>query len=329
MKHWLVGMVAVCIPSAAAVAQAPQCTGQAQVQVRDACQLAVDLFQYMAPQLGTAVAGGNATLGQGGTLGGLGHFTVGVRANVVDGTLPQLDQVTPSTTGIPAPRQIPTTDHQPLPMPVVDAAIGVFKGFPLGLTNVGGVDLLLDAAYIPTVTTSEVSLRTPNGSLKFGYGVRLGLLQESFAIPGVSVTYLKRDLPKVTLASNSVSGATQDSLSIQDFSVATSAWRVVASKGFLFINLAAGVGQDKYSQSATISTTVRNSGITYGSGTFGVGQDVTRTNMFLDLSFNILMLKVVGEVGQVSGGTIPVYNNFSKEADASRLYGSLGLRLSF
>ncbi|HZF73263.1 MAG TPA: hypothetical protein VEZ51_07515, partial [Gemmatimonadaceae bacterium] len=37
---------------------------------QDACQKAIDLFKYMAPQLGTAIAGGNPTLGQGGNLGG-------------------------------------------------------------------------------------------------------------------------------------------------------------------------------------------------------------------------------------------------------------------
>ena len=34
-------------------------------------------------KLGTAITGGNTTLGQGGTLGGLPHWTVGVRANLV------------------------------------------------------------------------------------------------------------------------------------------------------------------------------------------------------------------------------------------------------
>ena len=31
----------------------------------------------------------------------------------------------------------------------MDAAIGLFKGLPLGVTNVGGVDLLLSASYVP------------------------------------------------------------------------------------------------------------------------------------------------------------------------------------
>src|SRR3954467_2248974 len=57
----------------------------AQRVSQDACQKAIDLFEYMAPQLGTSITGGNATLGQGGNLGGLGHFSFGLRVNAVEG----------------------------------------------------------------------------------------------------------------------------------------------------------------------------------------------------------------------------------------------------
>ena len=59
-----------------------RCTDPALVgsnnEGQDACQKALDLLNYMTPQLGTLIAGGNATLGQGGTLGGLGTLRVGV-----------------------------------------------------------------------------------------------------------------------------------------------------------------------------------------------------------------------------------------------------------
>ena len=42
-------------------------------------------------------------------------------------------------------------EDAPVPMPTVDGAIGIFRGFPLGLTNVGGLDLLVSASYIPKV----------------------------------------------------------------------------------------------------------------------------------------------------------------------------------
>ncbi|HJQ12845.1 MAG TPA: hypothetical protein VJ840_17575, partial [Gemmatimonadaceae bacterium] len=148
---------------------------------QDACQKAIDLFQYMAPQLGTMIAGGNPTLGQGGTLGGLGHFSAGIRVNVLQGSVPQVQDVTPSVTGATS-TQFDTKD-QFLPMPTADLAIGVFKGIPLPLTNVGGIDLLVSASYVPEFDNSGVSVKVPNGSLKLGYGARVGILQESLLVP--------------------------------------------------------------------------------------------------------------------------------------------------
>src|SRR5262245_13782940 len=54
-------------------------------QTQDACQMAVDVFRLVSPQLGLALAGGNATLGRGSTLGGPGHFSIGLRANFFEG----------------------------------------------------------------------------------------------------------------------------------------------------------------------------------------------------------------------------------------------------
>lgn len=162
------------VGSSALRAQSPQCpAGVSAIDpkriTQDACQQALDLFQYMAPQLGTAIAGGNATLGQGGSLGGLGHFVVGLRVNAVAGSVPQISQVVPSTTGATS-REFQTKDT-PIPMPIADAAIGVFKGLPLGLTNVGGVDLIVNASYIPKLTEDNVTV-DPSNPLKLGYGVR-------------------------------------------------------------------------------------------------------------------------------------------------------------
>ncbi len=67
----------------------------------------------------------------------------------MDGSLPQVDQFQPSLTGIQR-NTLPTKDNQPLPMPVADVAIGLFGGVPVGVTNVGGLDLLVNVAYIPT-----------------------------------------------------------------------------------------------------------------------------------------------------------------------------------
>jgi hypothetical protein len=296
---------------------------------QDACQKAIDLFQYLVPQLGTAIAGGNATLGQGGTLGGLGHFLVDIRINAVQGSIPQVDQVQPSVQG--AVSSTYDTKSQILPMPTADLAIGIFKGLPLAITNVGGIDLLVSASYLPEFNSSGVSVKVPNGSLKLGYGIRLGVLQESLLVPGISVTYLRRDLPTVSIAANNSS----DTLNVNDLSLKTKAWRVVASKSLLMFGVAVGAGQDKYESSADVRASVAarppfTSSRFTAAPTSPVSQDLTRTNVFADLSLNLLLFKLTGEIGQVSGGTINTYNHFSgKQAADSRIYGSVGARFGF
>ncbi len=295
---------------------------------QDACQKAIDLFQYLAPQLSTSVAGGNATLGQAGSLGGLGHFSVGFRINALQGSLPQVQNVTPAVTG--EVKSNYDTKTQLFPMPTAELAIGIFKGLPLAITNVGGIDLLVSAAYLPEFNSSGVSVKVPNGSLKLGYGARVGILQESLLVPGVSVSYVRRDLPTVNIAANSGN----DSLYVNNFSLKTTAWRLVASKGLLLFGLAAGIGQDKYESSTDISAHLAARAVppiaAFTSTPISLSQNITRTNVFADLSINLLILKLTGEIGQVSGGTINTFNTFSgKQAADSRLYGSVGARFGF
>jgi hypothetical protein len=295
---------------------------------QDACQKAIDLFQYMAPQLGTSITGGNATLGQGGNLGGLGHFSLGLRVNAVQGSLPQIQNVTPSVTGATSTQF--DTKTQLIPMPTADLAIGIFKGLPLAITNVGGIDLLVSAAYLPEFNNSGISVKVPNGSLKLGYGARVGILQESLLVPGVAVSYLKRDLPTVDIAANSGN----DSLLVNNLSMKTTAWRVTASKSLLLFGLAVGAGQDKYESSTDISAHISARAVppisAFSTTPVSLSQNITRTNVFADLSMNLLILKLTGEIGQVSGGTINTYNTFSgKQAADSRIYGSVGARFGF
>ena len=305
-----------------------QCSGtptSASQATEDARQQAHDVFQYMAPQLGLAIAGGSPTLGSSRILGGLGHFSVGVRGNALAGHLPQVDQFQTSCTGAQS-RTLPTAE-QYLGLPGVDAAIGVFKGLPLGFTKVGGVDVLVSAAYIPEFEGDGVNVSVPQGSLKIGYGARVGLLQGTALIPDISVSVLRRDLPSV----NIVGTSGNNSLAVNNLSVKTTAWRIVASKSLLLFGLSAGMGQDSYDQSANVTATVQ-APAPYGtvSSSIDPAQTLTRTNMFAGVSLGLPLLKLSGEVGQVSGGTITTMNSFDgKAADDSRMYASVGLRLGF
>lgn len=335
IRSYVAAVAALVIGAAprGAVAQGinPQCSaGVAQ----DACQKAIDLFSFLAPQLGVTIAGGNASIGVGGTIGGLGNIYLSGRANVVQSDIPQVDQVTPSVAGAQSSRY--PTSTQIIGIPELDASIGILRGFPVGLTNVGGLDLLVSATYLPSFSSGAVDVRVPNGSFKFGAGARLGLIQETPFIPGIAVTYLRRGLPTVDIAAHSGS----DSLSVDDVNVTTDAVRLVVSKSLLMFGLAAGVGEDRYDSRATASAYIAprsvapvqgfgSSGSPEGTaGPIALHQTLTRTTYFVDGSLNFPFVRLIGEIGHTTGNTIATYNTFeSGPAGAGRTYGAVGVRL--
>lgn len=292
------------------------------IGAEDACQKAVDIFAFMTPQLGIGLVGGNATLGAAGTLGGPGRFSIGVRGNAIRGRVPHVADVNAGVVG--AQRSDYEVDDQIVGLPAVEGALGLFGGVPLGVTSTLSLDALVSATYVPELSRSSVSISLPDGSLKVGYGARLGLLEETLVTPAVSVTYLRRDLPTTSLSASSGN----DEISVTDISVKTSAWRGVVGKSFGFFGLAFGAGQDQYNSRAVGSVEVNEGAITVDGGPYSLAQKVTRTNMFADFSFNFPFVKFAAEVGRVSGGSIETYNTFSgKRADDGLTYASIGIRI--
>lgn len=325
MKNRILSVAGAAVVLAGAVApaeaQGTTCTAGVAQQ---ACQTAGDMLNYMTPQLATAIAAGSSTLGQSGVLGGLGHVAFSIRGTgVINGGVPDVASAGFSTTNTP---QNYAVKNQVVPGVGFDASIGIWKGFPLATTHIGGVDAIVSALYLPNVTGNEVSIKAKGGNLKLGYGVRIGLLDEGLATPGVYFSYLKRDLPTVSLGVTASGGSGADgSIALNDFAVKTTAYRLVAAKSLLFLSLQAGIGQDKYESNAALAATITSPVSGTSSGT--ASMSMTRTNLFVGATFNLLVLKFVVEAGQVSGGTFPTsFNTFSKSANASRTYLSGGLR---
>lgn len=316
----------------AARAQA-QCSS-APVVTRQACTASVDLVNYMTPQMATAIAGGSSTLGQSGILGGLGRVAVSIRGTaVMNGAFPNIGDQPFRTDG---GTQTYTTEDTPVPGAGVDASFGITKGWSLGATHMGGIDLLVSALYMPDIegeSNEDFSIKAKDGNLKLGYGVRIGILDESVVTPGLHLSYLQRDLPTVSLSgsSGSASGGTsaEGSFALNDFSVKTTAVRLVAAKNFFVLGLQAGVGMDTYKASANIQATV-NAGGSNQTSNATASMSMTRTSMFVGAMVNFWLFKLVAEAGQASGGSLPIpTNGFDKPAGDSRTYLSAGLRLAF
>lgn len=323
LRLFALGVVIVTSFASTARAQDPRCAdtrfvGPGQLG-GDACQKVIDIYNYMNIQFGTLVAGGNATLGQSGNLGGLGHFAVGVRANGMATSIPDVAQTGIVLGPVGAPQTFVTNTYF-VPLPAVDAAVGLFQGFPLGLTSVGGVDLLVSATVLPSFTEQSVNVKTVDHPYDFGIGARIGLMRETFATPGISFTYFRRDLPRTSVTATASSTS---SVTVQDYQLKTSAWRLVAGKSFAIIGVEAGIGQDKYDADAALTYNVQG---TRPDSALTLSTKPTRTNAFVDLSLNLAVIKIVGEAGHVSGGNVTTYNIFDPVADEGRWYFSLGLR---
>ncbi len=148
----------------------------------DVCRKAADIFAFVVPQVGVALAGGNSILGEGGTLGGWGKRSLTVRFTAVDGRVPTRN--VPVTLG----RANAVSDdfgakRTAVPMPSLDLALGLWAGIPMGLTNVGGVDALLGVNAVPSLTSNDFELNPQTRAYAFSYGVRIGALQSRHSCP--------------------------------------------------------------------------------------------------------------------------------------------------
>lgn len=296
---------------------------------QDACTKARDLFAYMLPQVGVALAGGNPVLGEGGTIGGWGKRAISLRGTFVDGFIPA--NAVPVALQGPAQRSNFGARRAPVPLPAVDAAIGLFAGLPAGLTNIGGIDVLLGATYMPDVDDGTFSVAPQTTPFAFAYGVRVGALQESSLVPGVSLSYMRRKLPTTTLGYASGN----DSISVQHLAATSNSLRLVASKRVFIVGLAAGVGRDQFDNTAGVQAVVNEDGA--GAPTRGVirltglRHTVARNTGFVNASLGVRLARLVGELGySAAGESDPTTNSFGgRRANEGYRYGSLGLTVRF
>lgn len=319
-RFMLASTVALTVAVLPSRAVAQTCSNPAEIG--DACAVASDFFRYMAPQFGTAIAGGSHTLGIGTNLGGFPRVAVALRATGVLGNFPTIDNV--SVGPRPAARQFEVEDGGAA-MVTADVALGLTKGVNVGVTRIGGIDLIGGVTYLPTLEEEDFSL-TPQSNVSVGLGARVGLFEESGLIPGVAFSYMRRNLPTVDLTAGSDDGdATFD---LRDFSIKTSSWRLSAQKNLLLFELGAGIGGDTYNFSTAANVSVTESGITE-SGAFTDKASMSRTTMYGSLGINLVLVKIVIEGGRVSGGNIQTYNSFATPANEKRLYANVGLRVNF
>ncbi len=295
---------------------------------QDACVKAADIFSFLAPQVGVALSGGNVMLGEGGALGGWGKRSFVLRVSAVDGRVPSND-IAFSTSG-PASSNL-GAERAPIPVPSFDAAIGLFRGVPVGLTNVGGVDLLVGVTYLPGVTRDQFAIETEGNGIAATVGVRVGLLQESAVVPGVGVSVMRRRLPTTSISYYTGN----DTLSVRDTRVSTTSIRLTVNKRFGLFAIGGGIGEDRLdsrtSVQATLNETVQGVPARAVATLDGLRDETKRGTAFVNASVGLAMAQIVFEIGQSRAGDIrQTLNTFgNREANEAYRYGSIGFGFRF
>ena len=305
-----------------AAAQNPQCDALAFPSARPACNTAVDAIRAFHPLAGMIVSGGNPVLGTAGSLGGIGHLTVTARVNAIKASLPNPDSASQS--------QVPSSFHGAIPAPVVEGALGLLRGRGGFLS----VDALGSAVLLPTSGVSGLSVDSNaahigGAALGIGYGARVGILSGTFPIPALSVSWMRRTLPRIQYGNLGPSFGTGDQF---EFSMDLKAdnYRAVASWKFVLVDLAAGLGVDHYSSSATSISFHDNPLSPANVRTVVINPSSTREVAFVDGGLSLAALKLVAELGYQTGKDQHFTTNFSNfDPKAGHVFGGVGLRFGF
>ncbi|MDP2959374.1 MAG: hypothetical protein Q8N53_23345 [Longimicrobiales bacterium] len=254
--------------------------------------------------LGSEVAGSASTLGR--RLGTSPRIAASARAAFAYTWLPDL-----ADPGSEPSRQATFV------VPAVHAgiAVGVFDGFFL-MPTVGGF-LSLDLLAQTTVVFLPTGDGFDGRASSWGVGARLGILRESFTLPGISVSVTRRDLGPIRFGDPLGSGGGAVEVDPTVTSV-----RTTVGKDLLSIGLLAGAGWDRYSGGATL----RPAGVpAVSDGSF----THARTVFFGGASMNFLVLQLSAEAGWGSGlGVVNEYRGAPFDPTRGTAWGSLAFRLT-
>jgi hypothetical protein len=306
------------LASASAVfAQTPDCAGYVSNAQR-VCAAAVDGTRAFHPVIGVLISGGNPTIGSAAALGGLGHASITLRANAVELVLPELAYDGSSTA-------VAAGDKFWAPAPLLEGALGVYKGMGSGLL---AVDLLGSAQLLPTdqidnMTVDAGARKIGDLAVGLGYGARVGLLREMGPLPAVSVSVMRRDIPQISYGD--VSDGDRYSYGVD---LHATNLRLVASKKLLVFDLAGGLGWDKYTGDAVIRFRDPVSGITQPA--VPVELENTRVLGFLNAGMSLSVMRLTAEVGYQGGKDQELTTEFEDfDTTKGKFFAGLGLRVGF
>jgi|GEM_PF-260654 len=306
------------------------------------------------PAIGIGFSGGNPVLGTAATLGTrfgmIPRVSLTARANAAFAELPDFFDASEQIGEISSPSDsleaLPTA-LIPLGSIQADVAVGVFNGFPLAPTlgSIGSVDLLGSVSFIPLIGPVE-DAGLEEAIINWGGGARVGILGGGILMPAVSVSGMYRRMGTVEFGDIDAGDPGRFSTDLSVLSL-----RAIVSKGIALLNLAGGVGYDRYSSDPSFNFALEYD-CTSASCT-AAKQDPTEPfvltmtndiegelttsawNVFANIGLNLFLLDIVGEIGYQKATDVIGADDLStsrslteEELGDGRLFGSFGFRLT-
>ncbi len=255
---------------------------------------------------GSEVSGSASTLGR--RLGATPRIAIEARASFAKLALPDLAD----------PGEEPSRESTFI-VPVLRGGVtaGIFDGFSL-LPTVGGflgVDVLVHGsiAFLPTGEGFDAK------ATALTVGARIGILRESFTLPGVSVSVVRRWIGGVQYGSLDTGGGSVE------VDPAVTSIRATVGKDLLSIGVLGGIGWDRYSGHATIRAASDGGPVLANVDSF----KSSRRLIFGGAAMNFLVLQMSGEIGWAQGfHAVEGYSYKPFDPTSGTWYGSIAFRLT-
>jgi hypothetical protein len=307
-------VVAILIPAPARAqvsALTDQCSAIPSDDGRRHCNLVAQAVEVVQPGIGISAAGGNPVPGTASTVGMRMAASPRLSLNGrVGGVLVETPRILDATTAGTRRFFVPTLG--------VDAAFGLLEGLSLAPT-VGGV-VSLDALAGLALTPLPGVFRE-RAKVSWALGARLGLLRESFTLPGLSASVMYRHLGRVTIGDPALftsDGFLQSSMSVVSV-------RGAASKRIYLVDVTVGLGLDRIYSDTRFGSAATAVPYTYTVN----GLKTDRGCAFVDIAWTSLVWQVVGELGWQAGpGTFPALLPAGASTPGGAPFASLALRLT-
>lgn len=283
------------------------------------CNAAVDGAELFHPVLGLLVSGGNPVIGSTRTLGGFPHLALTARVNATKLSVPDLGFDGTTTT-------VNEGDKITAPAPLVEGALGVLKGF--GPTGLLSVDLLASAQLLPTDQVDNLSVdndarKIGDIALGLGFGARVGVIRQKAIVPNVTVSVMRRSIPKITYGDQTGGDTYQFGLDLKATNL-----RAVAGYQLAMFSIGAGLGYDKYT--GDVDITFENQNLPGTTIPVSLDLDNSRTMIFLTGALDLPVLKIGAEIGYQMGKDQNLRTTFENNDPADkRLFAGAGLRFTF